>query len=181
MDFGTRPGATPSEINIQNAEYTSSEYIILQLIKNGNLDVIDKDTAMSTIRAENLNTTGLIDPDTAKRIGKLLGVKHIIYGNVSNVSTSNNGVGVDVSAFSLGVDVCTVKAHLIARVMDVETGAIIMMLKGDGESKSSYTKAGVSNVVLSIGTSKVTMDSVHNAIQKAGVQIADKLSAKLAK
>ena len=181
MDFGTRPGATSSEINIQNAEYTNSEYIILQLIKNGNLDVIDKDTAMSTIRAENLNTTGLIDPDTAKRIGKLLGVKHIIYGNVSNVSTSNNGVGVDVSAFSLGVDVCTVKAHLIARVMDVETGAIIMMLKGDGESKSSYTKAGVSNVVLSIGTSKVTMDSVHNAIQKAGVQIADKLSAKLAK
>ena len=24
MDFGTRPGATPSEININNAEYASS-------------------------------------------------------------------------------------------------------------------------------------------------------------
>lgn len=178
MDFGTRPGATPSEINIQNAEYTSSEYIILQLLKNGKYEVIDKDTAMSTIRAEKLNTTGLIDPDTAKKVGKLLGVRHILYGNVSNVSTSNNGVGLDAFALNIGVDVCTVKAHIIARVMDVETGEIVMMLKGDGESKSSYTKAGVNSVVLTIGTSKVTMDSVHNAIQKAGVQIADKLSGK---
>lgn len=181
MDFGTRPGATPSEINIQNAEYTSSEYIILQLLKNGKLDVIDKDTAMSTLRAEGLNTTGVIDPEAALRIGKILGVRHIIYGNVSNVSTSTTGVGFDSLALGLGVDVCTVKAHLIARVMDVETGDIIMMVKGDGESKSSYTSVGSKGLVLKIGTNSVTMDSVHNSIQKAGVQIADKISAKLAK
>lgn len=181
MDFGTRPGATPSEINIQNAEYTSSEYIILQLLKNGKVDVIDKDTAMSTIRAEGINTTGVIDPDTALKLGKILGVRHIIYGNVANVSTSTTGVGFDSLALGLGVDVCTVKAHLIARVMDVETGEIVMMLKGDGESKSSYTSVGSKGLVLKIGTSNVTMDSVHNSIQKAGMQIADKISAKLAK
>lgn len=28
MDFGTRPGATPEEININNAEYISCEYMI---------------------------------------------------------------------------------------------------------------------------------------------------------
>lgn len=181
MDFGTRPGATPSEINIQNAEYTSSEYIILQLLKNGKVDVIDKDTAMSTLRAEGINTTGVIDPDAALKIGKILGVRHIVYGNVANVSTSTTGVGFDSLALGLGVDVCTVKAHLIARVMDVETGDIIMMVKGDGESKSSYTSVGSKGLVLKIGTNSVTMDSVHNSIQKAGVQIADKISAKLAK
>lgn len=181
MDFGTRPGATTSEINIQNAEYTSSEYIILQLLKNGKVDVIDKDTIMGTLKSEGLQTTGVIDPDTAKRIGHILGVRHIIYGNVTNVSTSENGGGINMFDATLGVNVCTVKAHIIARVMDVETGDVVMMLKGDGESKSSYTQVGSHGIILTIGTKKVTMDSVHNSIKKAGMQIADSLSAKLAK
>ena len=43
MDFGTRPGATTSEINIHNAEYTSSEYVISQLVKRQCFVVKDKD------------------------------------------------------------------------------------------------------------------------------------------
>lgn len=182
MDFGTRPGATTAEINIQNAEYTSSEYLISRFVEKQYFKVMDKDIVMGKLKSENLNTVGIIDPDTARKIGNILGVKYIVYGSVVNVSLSDVGTQILVS----GVTVCTVKARIIARVMDVETGEILMVTRGEGKSKSSFTKIqlGVAPVevpVIAIGTTKVTMDSVHNAIQKAAFDTVDKMCETVGK
>lgn len=181
MDFGTRPGATPSEININNAEYASSEYIINGLVNKHCFNIMDKDMVMQQLKAGHLTTVGLIDPDTAKRIGDLLHTRYIIYGNVTNVSISDTGTQI-LTNIGGGVNVCTVKAHVIARVMDVETGDILMAVKGDGKSKSSFVKLHAGNgltgvKVLKIGTVTVTMDSVHNAIAKAAEDVATRMAA----
>ncbi len=179
MDFGTRPGATTSEINIHNAEYTSSEYVINRFVNRNCFTVKEKDIVMPSLKEQNLKTTGLIDPDTAKHIGEMLGVRYIIYGNVANVSVSNTGTEI-LYNIGGGVNVCTVKAHMVGRLMDVQTGDILMAARGDGQSKSSFVKvhAGgnlLNTHVLTIGTVKVTMDSVHNAIQKAAEQMVDNM------
>lgn len=181
MDFGTRPGATPSEININNAEYASSEYIINGLMNKHCFNIMDKDMVMQQLKAEHLTTVGLIDPDTAKRIGDLLHTRYIIYGNVTNVSISDTGTQI-MTNIGGGVNICTVKVHMIARVMDVETGDILMAVKGDGKSKSSFVRLHAGNgltgvKVLKIGTVTVTMDSVHNAIAKAAEDVAGKMAA----
>ena len=201
MDFGTRPGASPAEISINNAEYTSCEYIVTRFINRNCFNVIDKDMVMKKLKAEGLKTTGLIDPDTAKRIGKLLNCKYIIYGNVTNVSVSDTGAsvggGILPSGLGAGTNICTVKAHIIARMMDVDTGRIIMAAKGDGKSKSSFTGVTASTTktfnignivsvtksvtlpVAGMGTVEVTLDSVHNAIQKAAYSTVDDFMYKL--
>lgn len=181
MDFGTRPGATPSEISINNAEYTSSEYIINGLVNKHCFNIMDKDMVMHRLQEKQLKTVGLIDPDTAKQIGSMLNTRYIIYGNVTNVSVSDTGTQI-LTNIGGGVNICTVKAHVIARVMDVETGDILMAVKGDGKSKSSFVKLHAGNgltgvKVLKIGTVNVTMDSVHNAIAKAAEDIAGKMAA----
>ena len=181
MDFGTRPGATTSEISINNAEYTSSEYIINGLVNKHCFNIMDKDMVMHRLQEKQLKTVGLIDPDTAKRIGDLLHTRYIIYGNVTNVSISDTGTQI-MTNIGGGVNICTVKAHMIVRVMDVETGDILMAVKGDGKSKSSFVKLHAGNgltgvKVLKIGTVNVTMDSVHNAIAKAAEDIAGKMAA----
>lgn len=181
MDFGTRPGATTSEISINNAEYTSSEYIINGLVNKHCFNIMDKDMVMHRLQEKQLKTVGLIDPDTAKRIGDLLHTRYIIYGNVTNVSISDTGTQI-MTNIGGGVNICTVKAHMIVRVMDVETGDILMAVKGDDKSKSSFVKLHAGNgltgvKVLKIGTVNVTMDSVHNAIAKAAEDIAGKMAA----
>ena len=183
MDFGTRPGATPNEININNAEYTSCEYIITRFVDRNCFTVRDKELVMGRLKSEGLKTTGIIDPDTAKQIGKLLKVKYIVYGNVNNVSVSETGTEI-IGTICGGVNVCTVKANIIARMMDVDTGRIIMMARGEGKSKSSHinasaSKSGVKTGVLNLGTVKVTQDSVHNAIQKAAFSTVDDMMFKL--
>ena len=171
MDFGTHPDAVPIDINIFNAGKTASEYVIDKMVKSNKFDVMDRFLAEDKLKAANLNTTGLIDPDTAKKIGKILGVKYIIYGNVNDVVLSDTGVDVGLA----DITVCTVQSHLILRMMNVETGDIVCASKGAGKSKSS----GSSLVAVQVGNKKVTQESVHNAIKKASFQAVDVLIGRL--
>ena len=178
MDLGTHEGAVPFEINVFNAGKASSEYLIQRLFEVGKFNVMDRTLVEDKIRESSLNTTGLIDPDTAKKIGDLLDVDYLVYGNVNDVTLSETGgstvgVGLDISKI-------TVKAHIIVRVMDIETGKIIGATKGEGKSSGAFVRIKGSPVaVLEIGRTKVTQDSVHNALQQAAFQTVDKLIKQL--
>ena len=179
MDLGTHEGAVPFEINVFNAGKASSEYLIQRLFEVGKFNVMDRTLVEDKIRESSLNTTGLIDPDTAKKIGEILGADYLVYGNVNDVTLSETGgstvgVGLDISKI-------TVKAHIIVRVMDIETGKIIGATKGEGKSSGAFVRIKGSPVaVLEIGRTKVTQDSVHNALQQAAAfQTVDKLIKQL--
>ena len=176
MDFGTHPHAVPIDINILNAGQAAHEYILQRIFESQKMEIIDKTLMDAAIKDANLYTTGIIDADTASAIGKILGVKYIIYGNVNDVTLSEIGTKVGIG----GVTVCTVKAHIIARILNVETGEIISAAKGEGKSKSSFVKVKGGEVsILEVGTTKVTQDSVHNALQKAAFQTVDVLIGRL--
>lgn len=169
MDLGTHPGAVPIDINILNAGRVASDYAVEKLIDEGNFIVMERSLIEDQLEEENLNYEGLIDPETARRIGEILGAKYIIYGNVNDVTLSDVGTQILAS----GVTVCTVGSHVILRMMDVETGAIVSMSKGEGKSKSSFTQVGSPMYTIAVGTKTVTQDSVHNAIQKASYQATE--------
>ena len=176
MDFGHHVGATTDDIVFENTDKTSSDYIIEALVESGKYDVVDKDLLAEKLMQENLNTKGIIDPDTARRIGEILGVRYIIYGNVNDVTGSSTGVQI----YDNGADVYTVKAHIIARMMDVTTGDIVMAAKGEGKSKSSTAKVGTDRLgYITIGTAKISQVSVHNSIKKAAYNMVDKLTERL--
>ena len=176
MDFGRHVGATTDDIVFENTDETSSDYIIEALVERGKYDVVDKDLLAEKLMQENLNTKGIIDPDTARRIGEILGVRYIIYGNVNDVTGSSTGVQI----YDNGADVYTVKAHIIARMMDVTTGDIVMAAKGEGKSKSSTAKVGTDRLgYITIGTAKISQVSVHNSIKKAAYNMVDKLTERL--
>lgn len=176
MDFGTHKGATTADINLTAAEKASCDYIIERLVEDGRIEVMDREMMQDKLEAEQLNTTGLIDPDTAKRIGAILGVRYIVYGNVTDMSASETGTTVMAS----GVKLLNVKSHIIARLMDVETGDILMAAKGEGKSTSSLTKIGTEELgTITIGTKKVSQESVHNALQKAAYAATDTMLERL--
>ena len=176
MDFGRHVGATTDDIVFENTDKTSSDYIIEALVESGKYDVVDKDLLAEKLMQENLNTKGIIDPDTARRIGEVLGVRYIIYGNVNDVTGSSTGVQI----YDNGADVYTVKAHIIARMMDVTTGDIVMAAKGEGKSKSSLAKVGTDSLgYITVGTARISQVSLHNSIKKAAYAMVDKLTERL--
>lgn len=178
MDLGTHEGAVPFEINIFNAGKAAAEYLLQHLFTQGKFNVMDKTLAEDKMRAADWNITGLIDPDTAKKIGELLGVRYIVYGNVNDVTLSETGAS--TAGIGLDVSTVTVKAHIIVRVMDVQTGKIISAAKGEGKSKGSFVRVkGGPIITLEIGRTKVTQDSVHNALQQAALQTVENLLKRL--
>ena len=176
MDFGTHPGAVPIDINILNAGRAANEYVTKRLVESGKFNVIDRFMVEETIENEGLNTTGLIDPDTARRLGEILGVQYIVCGNINDVTLSDVGTKI----LSSGVTVCTVKAHLIMRMLNVETGEILMASKGEGKSKSSFVRvSGGPILTVEVGRTKVTQDSVHNVIEQSAFGAVDILLERL--
>lgn len=167
MDLGVHKGTSEPDINLLNAEKASSEYVIQRLVTTNNFDVKDRTLILEAL--QKLNMLGLIDPDTAKKIGEILGVRYIVYGNVIDVS---------VAVGKAGVVVNTVKAHIVVRIVDIDTGNILMAAKGEGQSASSFIGDSEKKFFF-IGTTKVSQTAVHNALQKAAFQAVDVLNERL--
>lgn len=167
MDMGVHKGTSDPDVNLLNAEKASSEYVIQRLAATEKFEVKDRTLILNIL--EKFNMLGLIDPTTAKKIGEILGVRYIIYGNVTNVS-------VDVEKALVTVN--TVKAHLVIRIMDIQTGDILMAAKGEGKSASGFIGDSEKNFFF-IGTTKVSQTAVHNALQKAAFQAVDILNERL--
>ncbi len=167
MDLGVHQGTSEPDVNLLNAEKSSSEYIIQRLIETKNFEVKDRTMILNVL--EKFNMLGLIDSDTAKKLGEIIGVRYIIYGNVVDVS---------VAVGKALVTVNTIKAHMVIRIMDVETGNVIMAAKGEGKSASAFVGDGTEQFI-TVGTTKVNQTAVHNALQKAAVQAVDVLNERL--
>lgn len=167
MDFEPHEGTSSTNLDLLNAEKTSSEYVTNRLAASNKFTVIDRCTFEDELK--DVDTLGLISPDDAKKIGEILGVKYIVYGNVTDVTVATDKMLVNVNR---------VRAHLVIRIMEVETGKIIMAACGQGESESGFVGESEGNFI-AIGTVKVSQVSVHNALQKAAFQATDILIERL--
>lgn len=167
MDFEPHEGTSSTNLDLLNAEKTSSEYVITRLAASNKFTVIDRFNFEDELK--DVDTLGLISPEDAKKIGEILGVKYIVYGNVTDVTAATDKMLVNVNR---------VRAHLVIRIMEVETGKIIMAARGQGESESGFVGESEGNFI-AIGTVKISQVSVHNALQKAAFQATDILVERL--
>lgn len=170
-------GVYASNLDLEGAGKTAGEYVAYYLTGDERLTVAERDLMQEKIKAEGLNTEGIIDPEAAQRIAALLGADYLVYGNITDVSVSDTGTTVQGVG---GVTIGTTKAHIVLRMMDVTTGDIVMAAKGEGKSKTSYVAVNSKGVgFIAIGSCTVTYDSVHNAIQKAAADAVNVLAARL--
>lgn len=170
-------GVYASNLDLEGAGKTAGEYVAYYLIDDERLTVAERDLMQEKIKAEGLNTEGIIDPEAAQRIAALLGADYLVYGNITDVSVSDTGTTVQGVG---GVTIGTTKAHIVLRMMDVATGDIVMAAKGEGKSKTSYVAVSSKRVgIITIGSYTVTYDSVHNAIQKAAADAVNVLAMRL--
>ena len=128
----------------------------------------------------------MVDPATAVQIGRLTGVKYIVYGSVVGCSLKEKTIGYDNNTIGgVGNNQHTVIANVVARFIDVETGRIVLAARGKGESTSTYNEIkwkklnssydnysdtdGTNSFghTVKFGTKEVSQEQVHNAIAKA--------------
>ncbi len=170
MDFGILKREMEENLSLKDVGLVTSEYIIERLSDRKHFNIIEKSNLAEKLKDSNLIVVGAIPPDDAKKIGEILNVRYLIYGNVADVSLAEDNEAV--------VTVNTVKARIIARVIDIQTGKILMAAKGEGKSESALVDLDGATIV-TIGTKRVSQVSVHNALKKAAFQAADILIERL--
>jgi len=138
-----------------------AEWFTTALVNTGRFDVIERRLLQQILEEQKMGVTGLIDPRSASRLGKVLGVKTVVSGTVQ----SYDGV-----------------SEINVRLLNVETGSIITAESFKGGSASSLNKLvneaaakiirhfPLQGYVVKRSTGKVTVDLGSSAGVRTGMQ-----------
>jgi curli biogenesis system outer membrane secretion channel CsgG len=113
----------------------ASDMLTTELVKTKKFRVFERNKLASIMKEQGLQQSGAIDPSTAVQIGKLIGVKYILTGAVTEYGQSQTGVqaggyvSVGKKGYGSGVDV---------RAISVKTGEIVFADSGEAELKSTH-------------------------------------------
>jgi curli biogenesis system outer membrane secretion channel CsgG len=95
--------------------------------------VIERDKLALVLKEQGLATSGAVDPSSAAKVGKILGVKYIILGGVDKFAI-NNTKGA-VGAFGVGGNLLQASATINLRFIDSTTAERVVSISSDGEIK----------------------------------------------
>jgi curli biogenesis system outer membrane secretion channel CsgG len=124
-----------------------SDLLVTDLVKDGTYSVIERKALDKILKEQNFSNSDRADPNSAARIGKLLGVDAIIVGSITQFgnetkNTNIGGGGGGFGGFGLG-GVGHKKSKAIvavtARLVDIDTAEILGVAEGKGESSREST------------------------------------------
>jgi len=132
--------------------------------------VVEREKLELVMKEQGLSSAGALDPQSAAKIGRILGVKYILTGGVDTFSL--NRTGASIGALGVGGNVVTAKTTINMRFVDTTTAERVVALSGDGEVK----KGG--GFVKGTGLSKENEFGIaQEALKKASGAIVAKLVA----
>jgi curli biogenesis system outer membrane secretion channel CsgG len=148
------------------------DVMVTQLVKSGKFRVIEREQLAALMREKNLSLSGDVDPATAVRAGKLLGVKYFLTGAVTEYGKMDSGVhGRGVKGLpGFGAKKSTFVAAANARIIDTETGEIVWADEARSED---------SNMKLSIGGFGGGVDNDQRMFDKVMKPICEELTASI--
>ncbi|MBI3406029.1 MAG: curli production assembly protein CsgG [Acidobacteria bacterium] len=124
-----------------------ADLLVKHLVKDGTYSVIERKMLDKILAEQNFSTSDRANPNSAAKIGKILGLDAMIVGSITqfggdNKSRSIGGGGGGLGRFGIGgVKTSESKAIVTvdARIVDIDTAEILAVADGKGESKRSGT------------------------------------------
>jgi len=127
-----------------NGASAMQDVFVTELVKSGKFRVMEREQLAALMEEKNLALSGDVDPSSAVKIGKLLGVNYLLTGSVTEYgvtdkSAHGSGVG-RLPGFSAGKR--TFVAAVNARLIDTSTGEIVWADEASAEESSTKVSVG---------------------------------------
>ena len=149
---------------------SATDILITELVKSGKFIVVERDKIHKLMEEQKLGMTGAIDPNTAAKVGRILGLNAIVTGSVSQFGVRTEGSEYIVTQSKRQVAEVTVDI----RVVDVETGQVLYADSGKGEAKKTW------GGVLGLGTRGGYDETLEGeALRAAVVQFVDNIYSQV--
>ena len=168
-----------------------TDLLITGLVNNGTFSVFERQALDKLMTEQNFSNSNRADPSTAAKLGKMAGVDYIIIGAITQFGNETkkqnigggggnwHGVGVG----GIGHSNSKAEVGISARIVNVNTGEIVAVAEGSGESSRSSTSllggggnwGGFGGGNVNFGSSNFQQTIIGEATKAA----VDQLSANL--
>lgn len=139
----------------------AADYATDVLVNTGRFDVVERTRLRELTDEYALDNTGLVDMNTAASIGKLAGAQYLLIGSINAVTARKS----ETSIIGAGTNRYKVSATVSVRMVDVETGRIVLAAMGQATEKNVIIKGPLN--IIRIGTAEVDKEQVNNALEQA--------------
>jgi curli biogenesis system outer membrane secretion channel CsgG len=124
-----------------------ADLLVTGLVKDGTYSIIERKALDKLMTEQNFSNSNRADPTSAAKLGKMLGVDAILIGSITEFGnetkkTNLGGGGGNWGGFGLGgIGHSNSKANvgIDARLVNVDTGEILAVAEGVGQSSRSST------------------------------------------
>jgi curli biogenesis system outer membrane secretion channel CsgG len=175
-----------------------ADILVDRLVTAGTYSVIERKALDKVLAEQNFSNSNRADPASAAKMGKLLGVDGIIIGSVTQFGRDDKNTSVGGGAISgvtgrfgiggVGRRESKAVVEISARIINVDTGEILVVSQGKGESTRSGTALlGAGGGGTSVGgaadmsSRNFAATILGEATNKAVSQVADEFNRNVAR
>src|SRR5262249_28602012 len=112
----------------KDADLHVEDMVTTALFKTGRFDMVERERLATILEEQRLGQSGLVDRDSAARIGKLVGAKAVVFGVVSSATQQK----FDRFAY----DVVRTEVRVDARAVDTSSGRLTFTESAVGTSEA---------------------------------------------
>jgi len=148
----------PAARNIIDTAFSENKLL------SGKFSVVERDKLNLVLKEQGLAQTGAVDPATAAKVGKILGVKYIILGGIDKFNVDNTRAG--LGRLGVGGNLLQSNATISLRIVDSTTAERVLSIAGDGQVKKGggFVKDASFSKEAEWGVASETIDQAAKAV-----------------
>ncbi len=159
-----------------------ADELVTALMGTKRFRLFEREEIDAVLKEQNLGKKGLLDPKTAARIGKILGVQYLVIGRVTEFTrkTDNSILGNPNADNPMGMYIRTATARvaLDARLVDTTTAEILTSVTGTGEKKNIILGTATKQGLMVFGSTDFKKSDMGRALRVAVNSVAYQLANK---
>ena len=150
----------------------ATDILVTELVKSGKFIVVERDRMNKILEEQKLQSQGLLDQQTAVKIGQIMGLEAVVVGSISQFGVKKEGSDYLISQSKQNVAEVTVDIRLI----DVASGQVLLADSGKGRAKSKKAS------FLGMGTTGGYDETIEgDALRAALSEFVENISSQLNK
>ena len=159
--------------------YNATELLVNTLVNDGRFEVYERSRLEEIIdEIEFQHYSGLVDPNTAVRIGQLAGVDIVVSGRVSNVQFSKGG---SLTLGAVKLKKSSTKVSMTVRAIEVATGRVLFStMKDESASRTGVSARLRLPIPGGISFSKEEAENILDVIAEICEKVVDEFGHNMA-